>query len=240
MTRLPRTGTVKPPAGDLESLRLWLAEWEADQALRPEREDREPAAYPAARGSTGVAPPGDAADAAVVVGQVRLFRPFCDATAARPRYFAVIQSDENGGHVICPFSPFAVPAVPGEFATGRVALPLRVLCPWNAVALPDSKVLWSWVVDGLSDRELRVARAARECDGRALASGRLEGFLAGPPLVHPLDPRHDYLAEERAWVSVLRDLARGMGGVWRGRDLPLAAEPPGEYDGNPPEPRRDS
>ena len=209
-------------ARERETLARWLEEWHLD-ALLPEPE-------PAAAGSTpeggaapshpGVPAPRPAGPEPPAVGDIRLLAPETPATRDRPVYVAVLRALPPDGWLVAPFGRFATPAVPGEWATRRAAPPLRVLCAWNRAVLPQARLVGAWRAGRLSTVEQRqVARLLA-----ALSSaGPLPAVLAarvGPPLLHPADPRHLYVAQERA--------------LWSGERALRLAEPPAPYSiGNP-------
>lgn len=127
-------------------------------------------------------------------GEVYLLPPRPN-TSWGPVYILVLTSSLPESHRIAPFSRYATPAIPGEMITGHAAPPLRVLCLWNARDLHAS--LHGWKVAKLSAREVTTAR---QIDQGLRHGGDLPENLAsriGPPLLHPGDPRHDYLDDER-------------------------------------------
>jgi hypothetical protein len=185
-------------------LSLWLEEWQIYKAL-------------AAVGSgdwTAMAP---RSDAALVTGgewrrgskerakgqqrrtgQIRLLCP-CRIGLAhiRPVYAVLLRKQNGPAWLVAPFSRFVNPAVPGEWGTGIRAAPLRVLCLWNARVVADETMESAWLSGKMTD-----AQVANALDlWRHLVEAKpMEQVLArrtGPPLKHPLDPRHEYLQEER-------------------------------------------
>ena len=102
-----------------------------------------------------------------------------------------------------PFGRLAYPAVPGEWLTGREAGPCRLLCLWNAFVLSGDAASRSWV---LCDWPAQHVERVREGRATLAEDGELPPAMrgqAGPPLLHPLDPRWDYLDEERLWTLAL-------------------------------------
>jgi hypothetical protein len=116
----------------------------------------------------------------------------------------VLERSSSDAWLIAPFGRFSEPAVPGEWRTGRRSAALRVLCLWNAHDLPEAICSQSWVVDRLSEQKRTTALAVRQfqLEGRSLRAVELRHV--GPPLLHPLDPRHEYLEQEEGWMTVLR------------------------------------
>jgi hypothetical protein len=131
-----------------------------------------------------------------------------------------------------PFGRFTHPAVPGEWRTDYDALHLRVLCAWNCAVLDAEILARSWVVETLDEQELQSITALAKTLQSDIQSLSVSDRV-GPPLVHPLDPRHDYLAEEREWLrgvmSHAADAQKHASWRFPERDLPLAAEDSGEY-----------
>jgi hypothetical protein len=131
------------------------------------------------------------------VGQVRLLHPaHMDPARMRPVYVAVLRQAGGTSWMVAPFSRFTQPAVPGELQTSLRAAPLRVLCLWNARIVNQEAMAATWLCKKIA--------AAQVVSGlnvwRNLSEGKpMEQALVprvGPPLEHPLDPRHDYMQEE--------------------------------------------
>lgn len=198
-------------------LSLWLAEWRVHKALAAVLPDR---IVPATD--------GDAAASAVVkermgdgdknrslsVGQVRLLRPFgMSLSQIRPVYVVVLRREGMAAWLIAPFSRFANPAVPGEWLTGLRSAPLRVLCLWNARVVDEAAIRSAWFCRKVSrtmiERTLDVWRLARQ----AKPVGRVSLQRVGPPLLHPLDPRHVYLQEERELLGAHLGFVCEQGGL---------------------------
>jgi len=78
---------------------------------------------------------------------------------------------------------------------------LKVLCLWNVRELPGAKVQRSWVVDELSRDELTDALRLHEALATKETPTQMLADRIGPPIQHPLDPRKEYLEEERSWMS---------------------------------------
>lgn len=270
------TGRTKPSAltpSDLRRQRRrlaeWLDEWRLEQALSRadalagaaagmECPDAAVSADPVAPG-LAVAPGRDAAPAA---GQVRLMMPDNPATRRRPLYVLILTSLPSDAGLIIPFGILATPAIPGEWRTGWQALPVRVLCIWNARRVTLESLRRSWHVRDVEGRRLAMAqrlaldvfawpvsirsRMQVEADARPVPANVL-----GPPLVHPLDPRWQYLATESERLDVLGPPPATVDGDvgWRGQPMPgsekrvwayenfsaprlsKAAEPRGDYSG---------
>ena len=220
------------PASDEHKARLaaWLREWDIDRALADD-DDQETAASAPVPMRAGAEHPCPAAR------DIRLLMPLTPGARAHPRYMALLRREDDGRWLVAPFGRLATPAWPGEWRTSRNEPPLRVLCLWNAARLSEGLLLSSWKVDELSDKDAACALAAWRAwspDQGARSSGDPR---VGPPLSHPLDPRHDYLEEERAWMDDVRGGATpsSRGALLlpeAGDQWPLAAEDPEDYDGD--------
>jgi len=155
-------------------------------------------------------------------GDVVLLPPIGRITQSRPVYFALRKHEEDGWLAV-PFARLPLPATDSEFATGRAERPLRVLAPWNAGILSDDILEQAWKVGRLRPVELAALRAYE--------NGKTPSLKAGPPIVHPLDPRHNYLDEERElWVECSLDSSK-LDYSNRPLEYPDAAE---DHDDDPP------
>jgi hypothetical protein len=126
-------------------------------------------------------------------------------------FVAVFGDWDEGEVLMAPFSPFSVPATTGEWLTGRTTPVLRVLEIWNARSVPTAALEESWLVDDLTHAECKAAWHVFEHEalGKPLASEFDQ--QVGPPLVHPDDPRRQYLDEEFTRLAVLQSLAEALG-----------------------------
>jgi hypothetical protein len=183
------------------NLSLWLAEWKLDLALRDE-------------GAAGVPPVCRAQGQPVpVAGDIRLLppMPLSVPVLERPVYVAVLREAGAGQWEVAPFSRFSRPATPGEWRTGLRAAPLRVLSLWNLRAVSTQALSGTWRTGRMADARIKVAlerceRVARHGEAEAIPASD-----AGPPLLHPLDPRVIYLAEERLLLDELLQASRRNG-----------------------------
>jgi hypothetical protein len=143
-----------------------------------------------------------------------------------PPMYGLLMSAGYARWRVFPFSPFLTPAVPQEFLL-KTEGPARVLEGWNARELGVRQAAASWLVEQVADEKLFLVNrwwlmlASGEVDAEAF------GELQGPPLRHPLDPRHDYLEAEacRADWSLAESPAVYDAGAW----MDVAAEPEGDY-----------
>jgi hypothetical protein len=189
---------------DAERLALWLRRWREELALAEARGLPEPlpSDIPTPPRSSQVQP-FDSPD--LVHGEIRLLDPWLVRDVRRPLFIAVLKEWLDGLWLVAPFGRFPSPATPGEWQTGYPQDELAVLCLWNAHTVPLEVVRQSWWINNLESSELEDAWTVF----RHVATGELLPAAVmpnvGPPLYHPADPRHDYLAEE---VAGLRPLAR--------------------------------
>ncbi len=197
MKSKPQTSPAR--TRQLELLAAWIKEWKIAARL----ETMTPAAEPpsrrieytvfgaqreAARLRVGANP--------LTEGDIVLLPPDAEATRARPWYVALLSSERPGRWLAAPFGRFPLPALPGEWATGRRAGPLKVICLWNRGLLGEERLRRGWRVGRMTAREqTAVAQLMAPMAERALTA-RLASRI-GPPLAHPLDPRHDYIEDER-------------------------------------------
>lgn len=173
-----------------QKLAKWLAEWELDQTLSFANE--EPVFMPE-RPSRGTSLSIGQAGEKLKEGDIVLLPPYGPFTTTRPVYVALAKQLENNQWEVVPFSRFSVPATENEWSTGRDAEPLKVLCPWNRGRLHAATLRAGWKVEHLTkEEEMLLDKSTSGTANETLRKRR------GPPLVHPLDPRHDYLEEERA------------------------------------------
>ena len=231
-----------PSRAQSERLARWLHEWQVEDALREPSETAGPPAPVEAgnrcRIDLGGLAADPARDPAPAAGQVRLLSPLLTDTIEWPLYVALL-CRESYGFVLAPFGRFSEPAVPGELLSGRDTPALRVLCLWNARVPPARALRLSWVVDRLSGEESALFVAAwRHVRAHARPPPGLED-RTGPPLRHPDDPRHDYLAVEQ---GVMDRVMSAMAQVERAArvdlyperddsvELPRAADPGEDYD----------
>lgn len=225
-------------------LSLWLEEWRIDRTLAAVTHDTAqplPESGVSEAGGAGTESTGqvDGRQTPPAVGQIRLLPPV-QVTGAqdRPVYVLVLEDAGAGAWRVVPFSRFANPAIPGEWMTGLRGLPLRVLCLWNARIVAQAVLAASWISRTLPAGQVGRAQAAWRDFSEGCSTDRTaltRGF--GPPLEHPLDPRHEYIQEERG----LLDASLGAGAddedqddvssyEVAGSELRKAAEAAGEYD----------
>ncbi len=206
------------------ALALWEREWDLDLALR-DGQGTGPAVACRAAGQPGPC-----------TGDIRLLPPAPVSIAAleRPVYIAVLREVAEASFEVAPFSRFSTPALPLEWETGSNAIPLRILCLWNRRRVTADLLSLTWKTARLSAAQLKTALslAPREPPPGRYGSQAPPGMRG--PLLHPLDPRHQYQAEERLLVD---ELLAGLHSAGTGqtlvyeihgqdRTLPMAAERP--------------
>ncbi len=174
----------------------WLAEWRLERELPPPPVE-EPSGVAAAPRDGQDAPDLTVGDG-LQRGDIVLLPPVGEVASSRPVYVALLRESAPGAWLCAPFSRFSTPATEGEYATGRAFDPLKVVCAWNTAPVPAPTLARGWRTGRLSEAEVEVL------DGFASgARAELPPSRRGPPLVHPLDPRHDYIEEEKSlWFGI--------------------------------------
>ena len=198
MNALPDIRVPPAPVHQQRCLARWLAEWKLDRILRSVSD---PAAAQPSR-TTVFSKSSEGDSRPLEAGSIRLLYLAPNRMAdQRPTYVALLKERFDGSFLIAPFGRFSEPATPGEWRTRLRAMPLRVLCLWNARAVTASVLSLSWRAGQLSPSKTRQALAFHRHikDGSPLPPAQEEEF--GPPLRHPLDPRYAYLAEESALID---------------------------------------
>lgn len=168
-------------------------------------------------------PPDFRAEPAAAEGQIRLWP--LRQLAAEPLYGLVMACGYARWRVF-PFSPFLTPAVPEEFLLKSEG-PARVLEGWNARELDSRQTEASWCVETLPAAELHAVKRWWLMLSAGQLDGDLSGERVGPPLRHPLDPRHAYLEAEAMRADW--SLAESGADYGSGIVMDLAAEPENGY-----------
>lgn len=201
-------------------LQNWLLEYELYQQLRPAVEEQN---FDTAAIDFSLEP-------APSEGQIRLWpaRNLVDEPV-----YGLLMRGGYGQWRVFPFSPLALPAVPEELRV-REEGPVWVIEGWNVRTGLSAMVESSWCVGELEE-EVRF-RVHSWC--LALEHGDYPETLSdyiGPPLRHPLDPRHIYRDEEQQRVDrCLGELVPAVD--FDAPDLDIAAEPEAGYGGQTEEP----
>ncbi len=215
------------PSPHVARLSAWLHEWSIHETLSHEATDDFPAF------NSGLA---DADDTLPCPGHIRLMHPATAGLAhPRPIYFTILSIHPDSATIV-PFGPLATPAVPGEWSTGLEPPCLRVLSLWNHARVHPRALRHSWPARELDEQTLAVAATLLDCVLTDSPPPPQHEPTCGPPLIHPLDPRHEYLDRERMLMeTVCRESALPSGFYQRDtQNLRLAAEDRETY-GNPPE-----
>lgn len=208
-----------------EMLAAWLAEWRLEKDLPPPPQEDE---TPSGDGQTEFGQSNSdktvAATGAVLrAGDIVLLPPDGETSSVRPVYVTLLDARPNGSWLCAPFSRFSTPASEDEYATGRNFDPLKVVCAWNANYLPQDVLARGWVVERLGAPDLKIL-----ADFALKRRAELPPARRGPPIVHPLDPRHEYIEEERClWID-FQSTESDTPQDWEVREPPVgyAAEPP--------------
>lgn len=177
-----------------QQLAEWMAEYQLDHQLRE--------AVPQASGTSACPNAYGPNLPAPAAGQIRLLAPTTGSLPAveRPVYVLLMPAETTDAIRLIPFSRYPIPATPQEWRTGFSQQPLRVLCLWNQNVRECARLPASWFVKIITPKQQTdVARALQmSVDLQVYPSRRF-----GPPLLHPFDPRHVYLQEERMLVDDL-------------------------------------
>jgi hypothetical protein len=215
-----------------QQLATWMADYELDRQLR------EPLAGFASGSPVKPVLSADSAAPAAdcpypAAGQIRLLKPTAEShsDAERPVYVLLMPAASADVLMLIPFSRFPVPATPREWRTGFHKEPLRVLCLWNQIVCASARLQTSWFIKMITpNKQTEIKQLLAAPNDLAVYPSR----RFGPPLVHPFDPRHVYLQEERMLLNDLCMVAESASVIAYPllddeRHQQLAAEPPGEY-----------
>lgn len=176
-----------------QQLAEWVAAYQLDRQLREPVPETPELAECKARPPDGPSP---------TAGQIRLLAPTTVSLPAveRPVYALLMPAESADAIRLIPFSRYPIPATPLEWRTSFDQQPLRVLCLWNQHVCGRACLPASWFVRTITaKRQAEVARVLQvPHDLRTYAARRF-----GPPLLHPFDPRHVYLQEERMLLADL-------------------------------------
>lgn len=175
-----------------EKLAAWLAEREIDRALA---EGEVSAPSSGLRYRQTIKPSTTPRE-----GDIVILRPDPNGVWS-PVYVVLLEVSRDDGCLAIPFSRYAVPAVPGEWQTSFDAQPLRVLCFWNRREISGSDFI-SEAAGCCDPEQLQQIRRIHKhvFDGETMDQSNV--WQPGPPLIHPADPRYDYLDEERDRLDV--------------------------------------
>jgi hypothetical protein len=142
----------------------------------------------------------------ILRGQIRQLNPDLNPAWTRTVIVLVLSLDETTQQaLVVPFGQFAQPAFDGELATHLDDESLAVLCIWNATLVPLACVRRSWWLEDAFDDLLRNADALHAARSQRQPVPEALQDHIGPPIVHPLDPRHDYLDLEAGLLNDLRE-----------------------------------
>ena len=198
-----------------EMLAAWLAEWRLEKVLPPP--PREDAAVVA--DDDAVEGPDKSIGATgkkLRHGDIVLLPPDGETSSSRPVYVALLDAKADGSWLCAPFSRFSTPATEGEYATGRNFDPLKVVCAWNSSSLPQNVLERGWLVERLGTQDLKIL-----ADFALNRRSELPPSRRGPPIMHPLDPRREYVEEERClWIDFQSDDVAAPQG-WEVREQPI-------------------
>ncbi len=183
---------IGPPEDwQAERLACWLLEWELMQVPPADSESTETEAEDGNLPDASVSP----ADVDIEPGQIRLMMPQLGDEGLL--YLAIVGEGSEGAVLCVPFSPLSEPATPDELLSGRDTPVVRVFSLWNARNVDLLVLRESWIVDRLTAEEFkRLERALLACEETGSVPDDLRRE-AGPPLIHPEDPRRLYRRVEK-------------------------------------------
>ena len=204
-----------------ERLAAWLAEWRLEKELPPPETTEVLASAGTARGDPAPGPDLTiaASGARLQAGDIVLLPPIGEISSSRPVYVVLLERKREDDWLCAPFSRFSTPATDGELATGRGFDPLKVVSAWNSGLLPSRTLALGWLVEHLAASDVKIL-----LDFATQRRAELPPTRRGPPLVHPLDPRHEYIEDERSLWFDFRALRPENGG--EGADIWSVNEPP--------------
>lgn len=194
---LPNIRWTHRSFGSRELALRWLEQWNLRQELirqAEEDEEQQPETQPGGdmRDLSHLVAPYDPHPA---VGDIRLLSPQWTSRLERPVYVAILKEWDEG-LVAAVFSSFLFPALSTELIFPKRAPALRVLCLWNHYVAPVSVLAQSWLVDKLTEDELRDARQVFR---HAMTDEPLPAALAervGTKISSATDPRLAYRQQE--------------------------------------------
>jgi len=139
------------------------------------------------------------------VGEIRLLSAEFSSEPQRPVYVAILKHWADEGFVTAVFSSFSTPALSTELQFPARPHPLRTLCLWHHHVLPSEVLAESWLIDTLTESELRDAWQVFR---HASTDEPLPSPLAqrvGTKITSESDPR---IAYQLAEIALLEPLAR--------------------------------
>ncbi|MCC5844770.1 MAG: hypothetical protein JJU05_11010 [Verrucomicrobia bacterium] len=158
-------------------------------------------------------------------GQIRLW-PSTDFRD--PPLYGLLAAPEYGSWGVLPFSPLALPATPKELKVME-APPLQVVQGWNLRRISAVQARNSWCAGRLPESESFKLEMFLAWMNSGEAVPALLADHAGPPLAHPLDPRHEYLEDERERTDRTLGASTASGGQ-QSAPFSKAAEPENDYE----------
>lgn len=200
-----------------KQLHRWLEEWQLDQELSEPRGFYPKPWHPQIDFSAEPTP---------APGQIRLW-PARDAED--DPFYGLLLAGGYGRWRVLPFSGYSLPATSGEWQL-RQEPPLRVLQIWNLREINGQGAKSSWWAETVSTAHLFPLEAYLTAWKAGEFPETNPPEQGGPPLVHPLDPRHEYMESE--FERVDRALGEFETAAEPNPGLDLAAEPPPDFPTN--------
>jgi len=243
MRVFPKTVANRANVRNRVRLETWLSEWALDKSIRK-------AAFPGPSGDSdgpaaALAGSNGSCHFVPAEGHVIILPPVSTTLVEGRLLYVLVLKQVSDVFLVVPFSRFSTPATDHEWKTGLQAKPLRVLCLWNERTLSARALSGGWQAMHLAPRQhAQAVKAYDQCRGAGGSCGDGLATAFGPPLRNPLDPRHEYLAEEAALMDehlqemVLRKHAPELRPLYEQVAAPRlkAAEERSDYgrrDGNP-------
>lgn len=225
MTTLSRLQLSTPDPGDKARLAAWLQEWAVAAQLDHDSD---------AADESGDRLPEATFDTIIRPAEIRLLSPrLTPLTRSRPVHVLVLEVQATGHGLVAPFSRFVTPALPGELTVETGIPALRVVCAWNRCRVSAAVLRASWTVSTLPSTSVTDCRELGMVPHGISAPAPWRERV-GPPLTHPLDPRHRYIDAETALRRSLELLSDSAPMAYPpppdDAALDKAAEPPPDYD----------
>jgi hypothetical protein len=184
----------------------WLKEWEIEKKLSGMSGDEESTCLTDASTDNNISARINKAispfSSNVKIGQIRLFSPSL-INSDRPRYFTILKSNAKK-YLIATYSIFSSPAMPGEIITGRDHFSFRILQVWNNILLPKDAIAQSWLIDELSEKELKESQSLYESIIKKTKAPDTLLEKSGFPIIGINDPRIEYRKAEMAVFATLK------------------------------------
>ncbi|MBP5542753.1 MAG: hypothetical protein ILM98_01650 [Kiritimatiellae bacterium] len=155
----------------------------------------------------------DSFDGDIREGQIRILSKSLVENVDYVPYILVLGKWLHGMWLVMPFSPYGIPASPGEMATMIPQSGLRVLQAWNTRSVHSSVLARSFLA-GEAGEKLRGE--AQTLFRHTMARKSLpDNFapLCGGPILYDSDPRRVYFSEFRKQFAPMNSASRELEGL---------------------------